>query len=68
MRLWNIPDDWEKANISPVFKKEGLRSNMPVSFIPGPRKLKEQILSEDIFRHTKVIWNSQLDLPEANHN
>lgn len=42
-------------------------SYMPVGFTVAPIKLKEQILPEDIFRHTKVIWNSQLDLPEAMH-
>ena len=40
---------------------------MPVSFTSAPRKLKEHILPEDIFRHMEVIGNSQLDLPEAKH-
>lgn len=40
---------------------------MPVNFTSAPRKLKEQIPPEDIFRHTEVTGNSQLDLPEAKH-
>lgn len=40
---------------------------MPISFTSAPRKLKEQILPEDIFRRTEVIRSSQLDLSEAKH-
>ncbi|CAM4671219.1 unnamed protein product [Caretta caretta] len=60
-----VPDDWEKANVVPIFKKgkkEDPGNYMPVSLTSVPGKIMEQVLKESILKHLherKVIRNSQ---------
>ncbi|CAM4640080.1 unnamed protein product [Lepidochelys kempii] len=66
--LWQsgeIPDDWKKANVVPIFKKgkkEDPGNYRPVSLTSVPGKIMEQVLKESILKHLeerKVIRNSQ---------
>ncbi|XP_064360115.1 olfactory receptor 14A16-like, partial [Dromaius novaehollandiae] len=58
-----VPDDWEKADITPIFRKgkrEGLGNNRLVSFTSDPGKVMEQILLETISKHMKEKgWKRQ---------
>ncbi|XP_074791647.1 small cell adhesion glycoprotein [Natator depressus] len=62
---WQVPDDWKKANVVPIFKKgkkEDPGNYRPVSLTSVPRKIMEQVLKESILKHLhdrKVIRNSQ---------
>ncbi|CAM4422942.1 unnamed protein product [Lepidochelys kempii] len=64
-RLGEVPDDWKKANVVPVFKKgkkEDPGNYRPVSLTSVPGKIMEQVLRESILKHLeerKVIRNSQ---------
>ncbi|CAM5131349.1 unnamed protein product [Natator depressus] len=64
-RLGEVPDDWKKANVVPIFKKgkkEDLGNYRPVSLTSVPGKIMEQVLKESILKHLekrKVIRNSQ---------
>ncbi|CAM5082501.1 unnamed protein product [Eretmochelys imbricata] len=64
-RLGEVPDDWKKANVVPIFKKgkkEDPGNNRPVSLTSVPGKIMEQVLKESILKHLeerKVIRNSQ---------
>ncbi|CAM4675599.1 unnamed protein product [Lepidochelys kempii] len=64
-RMGEVPDDWKKANVVPIFKKgkkEDPGNYRPVSLISVPGKIMEQVLKESILKHLherKVIRNSQ---------
>ncbi|CAM4445046.1 unnamed protein product [Caretta caretta] len=64
-RSGEVPDDWKKANVVPIFKKgkeEDLENYRPVSLNSVPGKIMEQVLKESILKHLeerKVIRNSQ---------
>ncbi|CAM5145543.1 unnamed protein product [Natator depressus] len=64
-RSGEVPDDWKKANIVPIFKKgkkEDPGNYRPVSLTSVPGKIMEQVLKESILKHLeerKVIRNSQ---------
>ena len=58
-KLWLLghdPRDWEKGNITPVYKKgrkEDPRSYRKVSLTFVPEKIMEQNLLEDILRYMR---------------
>ncbi|CAM4580634.1 unnamed protein product [Caretta caretta] len=64
-RSGEVPDDWKKANVVPIFKKgkmEDPGNYRPVSLTSVPGKIMEQVLKKSILKHLeerKVIRNSQ---------
>ncbi|CAM4331600.1 unnamed protein product [Lepidochelys olivacea] len=64
-RSGEVPDDWKKANVVPVFKKgkkEDPGNYRPVSLTSIPAKIMEQVLKESILKYLeerRVIRNSQ---------
>ncbi|CAM5148159.1 unnamed protein product [Eretmochelys imbricata] len=64
-RTGEVPDDWKKANVVPIFKKgkeEDPGNYRPVSLTSVPGKIMEQVLKESILKYLherKVIRNSQ---------
>ncbi|CAM4593890.1 unnamed protein product [Lepidochelys kempii] len=71
MAIRQVPDDWKKANVVPIFKKgkeEDPGNYRPVSLTSVPRKIMEQVLKESILKHLeerKVIRNSQHGFTEG---
>lgn len=55
MAFGDIPQNWEKPNVTLTFKKgkENLGKYMTVSLITIPARVMEQILLEPISKHTK---------------
>ncbi|CAM4644907.1 unnamed protein product [Lepidochelys kempii] len=64
-QLGEVPDNWKKANVVPIFKKgkkEDPGNYTPVSLTSVPGKIMEQVLKESILKllkERKVIRNSQ---------
>ncbi|CAM4672926.1 unnamed protein product [Lepidochelys kempii] len=64
-RTGEVPDDWKKANVVPIFKKgkkEDPGNYRLVSLTSVPGKIMEQVLKESILKHLherKVIRNIQ---------
>ncbi|CAM4632151.1 unnamed protein product [Lepidochelys olivacea] len=64
-RSREVPDDWKKANVVPIFKKgkeEDPGNYRPVSLTSIPGKIMEGVLKESILKlleERKVIRNSQ---------
>ncbi|GAB0178010.1 hypothetical protein GRJ2_000266300 [Grus japonensis] len=54
--LGEVPDDWKKANVTPILKmgkKEGSGNHRLVSLALIPRKVMEKILQKSISKHMK---------------
>ncbi|CAM5148805.1 unnamed protein product [Eretmochelys imbricata] len=64
-RSGEVPDNWKKANVVPIFKKgkeEDPGNYRPVSLTSVHGKIMKQVLKESILKHLeerKVIRNSQ---------
>ncbi|GAB0190798.1 mitochondrial enolase superfamily member 1 [Grus japonensis] len=63
-RIGEVPEDWRKVNVTPVFKKgkkEDPGNYRPVSFISIPGKVMEQLVIDVISKHVeeKVIGSGQ---------
>ncbi|NWX33671.1 RTJK polymerase, partial [Notiomystis cincta] len=63
-RSGEVPEDWKKANVTPIFKKgkkEDPGSYWPVSLTSIPGKVMEHLILEAIstYIEDKVIWTSQ---------
>ena len=57
-----VPEDWKKANVTSVFKKEHTGKYRPVSLTLIPGQAMEQIILETVSRHMMdkmVIESSQ---------
>jgi len=75
-RSWSkgeVPEDWRKANVTPVFKK-GKKENpgnyRPVSLISILGRVMEQLILEVIIKQVeemKVVRSSQHGFTRGNH-
>ncbi|PKU31507.1 rna-directed dna polymerase from mobile element jockey- hypothetical protein [Limosa lapponica baueri] len=55
-RTGEVPEDWRKANVTPVFKKgkkEDLGNYRPVSLTSIPGKMMEQLILDVISKHVE---------------
>ncbi|CAM5085429.1 unnamed protein product [Eretmochelys imbricata] len=70
-RSGEVPEDWKKANVVPIFKKgkkDDPGNYRPVSLTSVPGKIMEHVLKESILKHLderKVIRNSQHGFTKA---
>lgn len=51
-RLGEVPEDWRKANATPIFKKEDPGNYRLISLTSTPGKVMEPLILETISRHT----------------
>lgn len=54
--LWQVAEDWRKANVPSILKKgkkEDLVNHRLVSLTSIPRKVRKQLISEIISKHMK---------------
>jgi len=72
-RTEQMPEDWRKANVTPVFKKgkkEDPGNYRPVSLTSIPGMVMEQLILEVINKQVeekKVIRVVNMDSPRGNH-
>ncbi|KFP27770.1 RNA-directed DNA polymerase from mobile element jockey, partial [Colius striatus] len=55
-RTGEVPEDWRKANVTPVFKKgrkDGRGNYRPVSLTSIPGKVMEQLILNVVTKHMK---------------
>ncbi|PKU36417.1 rna-directed dna polymerase from mobile element jockey-like [Limosa lapponica baueri] len=71
-RTGEVPEDWRKANITPVFKKgkmEDPGNYRPVSLTSVPGKVMEQLVLDVISKHflmnRKLLEGVNMDLPRT---
>ena len=71
-RTGEVPEDWRKANVTPIFKKgkkEDPRNYRPVSLTSTREKTMEQLILEVIIKQVeekKVIRSSQHGFTKGN--
>jgi len=72
-RTGEVPENWRKANVTPVFKKgnkEDPGNNRPVSLTSIPGKVMEQLILEVIMKQVeekRVSGVVSMDSPRGNH-
>lgn len=61
-QLREVPEDWRKANVIPIFKKKDPENYRPFSLTSIPAKVVEQLILETISRRTnnkKIVRSHQ---------